>query len=200
MRPILAFAVAITLASCAVAEERPVEIPLKEVCAYQMPGTQDVGKLDEGQAQGFLVEPILKTLQRHPREPERAFAVEGEGLEALRNVYKVRVAGEDPPKHLPAGKKMSIVFFSYLDQPAVQLHHVEREGMEIVIRYRFRPREELGLTSHFALIPMKLPPGKYQVKIVESPMAKKYVDLGFRPIPKSAALEVICRPFEFIVK
>lgn len=196
MHRYLAIVIAASISSSALAEE----ISLKSVWAMDMPDTQSLNSLDDGQARGFLVEPIAKTL-KSVEKPDSGFAVSGSALSALRAVYNVRVGGDEILRTLPSSEKVSLVFLSYLFQPAVEIRSVVRKENEFTICYRFRPREEMGLNSNLAIIPVgKLKPGKYAVKIERAPTADKFAQLGFRPIPQEAADKVICRSFEFTVE
>jgi hypothetical protein len=196
MHRYLAIVLAVSISSTAIGEE----IPLKSIWAMDMPGTQSLNALDDGQSRGFLVEPIAKTL-KSVEKPDSGFSVTGSGLSALRAVYNIRVGGEEIPQTLPDNEEISLVFFSYLFQPAVEVRSVVRKENEFTICYRFRPREELGLNSNLALIPVgELKPGKYAVKIERAPMADKFAKVGFRPVPQEAADKVICRSFEFTVE
>ena len=194
MHRYLAIVLAVSISSTALGEE----IPLKSIWAYNMPGTQDLATLDDGQARGFLIDPIRKTLGKVSKSPDAGFLVQGVGLEALRNFYQVRVGGEEARTTFPAGDDLSLAFFSYHSSPYVHLHKVERKGNEIIVRYRFAPHESRELSEHFALIPLQdLKPGEYSVSVAQSPMAKMYIDQGFSPIPESLGKKIVCKPFSF---
>jgi hypothetical protein len=196
---VAAFAAMFGCMPCAIADE-PVTIPLKEIWAYRMPGTQEVDKLDDGQAHGFLVEPVLKTIKEESETIKLGSQTEpGKGLAALQQLYRIRVAGFDAPT-ITVDDDVSVIFISYYSQTNVELHKVQRTGNLIQINYRFQPKDEKGMRSHFALIPFgKLPAGKYHVKIEQSPMEQKNVDLGYPSIPGSYASQIICLPFDFSV-
>jgi hypothetical protein len=92
------------------------------------------------------------------------------------------------------------VFFSYQFAVYVHLHHVEHRGNVVEIYFHFVPHETMDSTEHRALIPLgTLPKGKYCVKILRSPMAKKHVDLGFQAVSDEDARRVVCRSFSFSV-
>jgi hypothetical protein len=193
---ILALAVTVELASLAVADEEPVRIPLKEIWAYEMPGTLDINQLDQGRAQKELVEPLLANIEENWAN-DRGSAVPGEGLEALRAFYKIKLKEREPAllsKKLP----ISIVFYTRLLYPYVHLHSIAKERNVVTIRYHLIPHRTADSTQHIALIPLgKLCPGKYVVKLERLPMDGSK-EFGL-PEPSQEQERKICKPFSFTV-
>ncbi len=96
---------------------------------------------------------------------------------------------------------MSVVFFSYQEGNYVHLSRIELHGNDILIQFRFVPHETAVVTEHFALIPLgKLRAGKYQVKVVQSPMEQEYIDQGCVANDESDVQRFVCGSFEFSVK
>lgn len=179
-----------------------VEIPLDQIWAYKMPGTRDLRELPAARADERLIASIRRSLEPKldHKQAERGFAVLGTGDEALRHAHDVLVSGDDATVRFPAGKELSAIFFTYQSPFYVHLATVERTGFAIKISYRFVPHESGETTEHVALIPLgELPPGRYRVSVKSAPMEKKYTDQGFPPIPDSAGLQLVSRPFHFIV-
>ena len=185
-----------------------VKIPLDEIWAYKMPSTRDVRTLERDKF-APTTEEIRKALGPTPLEkpgpikmpaPKRGFAVVGGGRDALQQTYSVLVDKQKPPQQLPAGSEITLIFTSIQSQRYVELDEVERQGNDFVVRYRFVPHETAEVTEHFALIPLgKLPTGKHSVQIVQSPMEKKYLDRGFRPMSDADARRIVCGSFSFSV-
>lgn len=180
-------------------ERRAEVIPVAEIWAHRIPKTRDVNKLDNGQAQGFLVDPILVTLKRIEKA-EPGAAVRGEGLEALREVYRLRVRKEAEGR-LTNDHSISVFFFTSSLGMSIRLVSAERDGATITVSYQFLPNEQLASSRHFALIPLgKLQPGKYRVRFDRTPMAEKYRKLGFKDPTPEAMANLICDSFSFMVR
>ena len=183
-------------------ESEPKVIPLKEIWAYNMPGTLNVQKMDPDQP-GGLFEEIRRSLWAFPskdKDARKGFAVSGTGLEALRQVHAVLVEEQDPEQTFPANSDISVAFFSYQDSRYVHLHRVERQGNVVNIRYRFVPHETEEATTHFALIPLgKLSSGEYRVNVIQSPLEQKYVEQGFRSLSDTIARRIVCNSFSFSI-
>ena len=51
---------------------------------------------------------------------------------------------------------------------------------------------------HFALIPLgKMSLGEIEIKIVQLPMEKRFVDAGFKPVDASIEARTVCGSFKF---
>lgn len=195
MRHILALAVAISSASCSLAEEKPVETPLKEIWAYDMPGTRNIDKLDDGKARKELIEPLLENIQESwDRDDNRGMAVRGEGLQALQEFYRVKVKGKDRQTVFKADDPISLVFYTKPTGVYVHLQSVLREGNQFTIYYKLVPHAERIGSQHLALIPLgKVAPGKYRVNIRPLPLETGHPDLLPRQIQR------VSKPFSFAV-
>ena len=183
-------------------DPEPIVIPLEDIWAHNMPGTLNVLKL-ASDPQKRLVGEIWRSLWAFPSEDKDAragFAVSGSGLEVLRQVHAVLVEKKDHKQTFPTNSEISVTFFSYQTHPYVHLHRVERQGHVVNIRYRFVGHETEETTSNFALVPLgKLPPGKYRVNVIQSPMEEEYVTSGYRPINNKIARRIVCNSFSFSI-
>lgn len=199
MRPILAFAVAFSLASSAIADDKPVKIPLKEIWALNMPGTKNIRELKGQQSDDSLVIQLERLLHsKQIKARRKGFAVPGTGLAALNRAYAGLFEKQTTHESLAAKNEVSLVFFSRPSSDYVHLQSVERQGDQITIKYVFVPHKTRELSAHFALIPMgKLPAGKWRVDVVKSPMAQKYLNAGFNPVDDNVARGIVCAPFTF---
>lgn len=194
-RPILILAA--LSASFAVAEEKPTEIPLKSIWAHRMPGTRNINELDDGRAQKTLIGPLLKHI-RKTWNNDHGVAVQGEGLDALKHFYRIEVEGENI-ESLPPNVPISIVFYTNLTDPYVQIRSVTRKGNQITIHYHFTPHRTAVSPQHIALIPLgKMTPGKYDVKIERLPLEREYVDQGMRE-PSPEQVNFVCDSFSFLI-
>lgn len=200
-------------------------ISLKDIWAYQMPGTHDIRELEpkvygvkdkdppvEEQERRFresLIHHILRALAPPKMEkegpvpvaaPEPGFVVVGTGKHALREVHAVLVDKKVSNRPLPANSELTLVFFSHFAGSYVHLSAVKRQGGVIEIDFCFVPHFTSEVSSHFALIPLgKLLPGKYSVKISELPVAKPVVGADSTRLHPDWQRELICKPFEFTI-
>lgn len=183
----------------AIAGEGVVTIPLKEIWALDVPGTRDLRKLTDQRPDIAIAERIDRILQVNPTKGNRkGFAVAGEDLAAVKEALARLSDKRAAPESLPSDMEVSLVFFSTPFSYYVHLQSVERRGDVITIKYAFVPHKTKELTAHFAIIPMgKLPVGKWQVKIVQLPMAQEYKAAGFKPVDSKTAREIVCAPFVF---
>ena len=163
----------IVLLSVSASAEPPkdtVTIPLDQIWAFDMPGTRDIRELEP--ERGPMVSSIGRSLSHAPAKGETvkpAFAVRGDGLQALRGAHAVLVEDAKPDSMFPVGSKLSVVFFSYQLGSFVHINNVERRGDVVEVQYRFVPHRTREMTVHFALIPLgELPHGKFTVQIIQS--------------------------------
>lgn len=211
--------IVLTVSQMSYAEEKPVVIPLKEIWAFEMPGTRDIRELEpdkfgprirklntaEQIARGekSLTNQAISHL-KHTKPGQAAipaFAVAGTGVDALREAAAVLSGKKKPQATFSANSDVSIVFFSYLCGSYVYLDKVEQQSGLIVISYRFVPHETREVTNHLALIPLgKLPPGEVKVDIKRLPLEKKFLDVGFKELPSSAGSQIVAQSFRFTVK
>jgi hypothetical protein len=218
MRLAILFAVWAGCASFVAADDKPVEIPLTAIWAWQMPGTKDVRDLEPDafkvnanlstdeqlkRQAGSLTSGILTALAplKANQKAISAFAVTGTGGGALREAHAVMVDDRKPSSSFPANEELSVVFFSHSFGCYVHLDKAKREGHRIRISYHLVPHRTKELTSHFALIPVgQLPEGTIKVEIIQKPMAAKYVNAGFKPVAEAVASRVVSRPFDFLIQ
>jgi hypothetical protein len=189
--------------------DEPTEIPLRDIWAYRMPGTREIGKLEKDRPPqwnyGRLIRDIrnvLGTARPKGKDAGTAFAVSGTGIDALREAHAVLVEEKKPRDKFPAGNDVSIVFFSYSFGSYVELNSVRRRVHDIDIRYRFRTHATMDLTDHIAIIPLtSLTDGKYRVNVIQSLVDKKvspkYESRFFEP---EVASKIVSGPFEFSVE
>ncbi len=190
-----------------------VEIPLKDIWALDMPGTQDIRKLEatatskdeKNDADLPLISRIRGATAKPRGEPREAFAVLGSGIDALRRAASDMAGETKPQESFPAGSDVSLVFFSYTTGMYVYLDKVERRGNFFEIKYHFVPHLTKEMTDHFALIPLgAIESGVYSVDIVQSPMDMSRVSTaGKKPAATTdakSAEKFVCRPFSFSVR
>jgi hypothetical protein len=184
--------------------ERPVVIPLKDVWAFEMPGTRDVRELEldfKKSNRSPLTSGILRTLTSNElgKSTKPAFAVPGTGGDALREAHAVLVESKKPRASFAVNEKLSVVFFSHSFNYYVHLSRIEQQVDKVVITYRFIPHREKELTRHFALIPLrKLPRGTVKVEIIRARMQPQSIT-GFKPLGAATDAQVVARPFQFEV-
>lgn len=194
-------------------------VSLDQIWAYDMPGARDVCELEPDNfgeqtrtlpdaerislSKDSLTQQIRRAIKYSvPRSTDAkpGFAVLGRGLEALRAAYQVLVRGESIQATFPEDAEVSLVFFSHLAGSYVRLENAERRGNKIEIRYRFVAHRTKDATNHFALIPLgKLPPGKYQVDIVQLPIEHPNRTAEMAYLPPDKARRIVCQPFSFTV-
>jgi hypothetical protein len=172
--------------------------PLKETWAYKMPGTRDINELGSPRAKDSLVQKALRQI-RDTWDQETGMAVQGEGKEALKNFYRIRVDGLRR-NEVSAGAPISLVFFTRLTGPYVHLHYIEMVGNTFTIHYRLAPHRSANSPQHLALISVgKLDPGRYAVQVERTPMEKHFEDMGI-PEPPDRHAEDVSRSFNFEVR
>jgi hypothetical protein len=141
MRLLLALMFIVSTASRAVADKKPVEIPLKDVWALDMPGTRPMrhGAPPDKAPEAPLVADIRQALYRVPvnQGPGKGFAVTGVDMDALRNAHSVIVKKQKPKDTLPADNEVMVAFFSRSAGSYVHIKHVERRNNEVIISYHF---------------------------------------------------------------
>jgi hypothetical protein len=205
------------VAATQIEKTEAVEIPLKEVWAYQMPGTRDVRDLEPDKFgpqirklssaeqlkkyEKSLTSQVLGQLDFNKlgQKANPGFAVAGIGADALHEAAAVLSEKKKPQTSFPANSYVSVVFFSHQSGYYVHVDKVEQQPGLVVISYQFVPHESRNLTRHFALIPLgKLPPGKVRVDIKRSPMQKKLIDAGFKEADRSDESQV-AQSFRFTV-
>lgn len=193
-----AFLLTVPANSSSAAESETVTIPLDSIWARNMPGTQDIRKLDWKQIQWkeLLTGPqgALPLMKKERAEP--GFVVAGTGQAALVAAHKK--SADDPtkpPQSLPHGKECTIVFFTYAFSPGFALDRVTRRDNVIEIYYRYNPSGLDSFATYIALIPLgKLESGEYKVKMVNVPteLTRELPEYTADLVPK-----VVCQPFSF---
>jgi hypothetical protein len=206
------FAAILGTATLSAADDaKPIEIPLKDIWALDMPGTKEVRKLEpagagsgDPQSKSFvpsLIQEIAEAI-KYPtaKGPEEGFAVDGSDKTALQAAHDVLTGKKKRQAALSADSETSIVFFSYIFGFYVHLESVKEYKNVIEIRYRFVPHMTREVTQHIALIPLgKLAPGTYRVDIIRD-------RTGEKPVESSAGSgqdwenKIVCKSFEFSIK
>ncbi|MAT72420.1 MAG: hypothetical protein CMJ58_23190 [Planctomycetaceae bacterium] len=182
-------------------------IPLKEIWAYEMPGTKRLSTATKDgkyvMENGADVVYITRAMVRFQIDDKhgQAFVVEGEGPKALPRVRKIFEGKSMPDQMFKSGMPLSLVFFTEMSGTYVFLDEVRATGRSIEIRYRFHPHRTRDATVHFALIPLgKLPPAQYEVELTQVPVAKEFQKQGYPAINEEWAEELICRPTRFEIR
>jgi hypothetical protein len=161
--------------------EGRVLIPLKEIWALRIPGTKDATKLgavktSEGVSKNLAIDALSRFFGARLSKREKAgpaFVVEGVGEAALKNM--AAALKSTPEKLVPAGKELSLVFYTHLSSYYVRIDAVERAGNKFVIPYQLVTHPTYNMTFHFALIPLgKLQPGEYTVELEQLPTIDKF--------------------------
>jgi hypothetical protein len=193
-------------------------IPLKDIWAYQMPGTRDVRELEpdkfgprirklssaeqlEVTGKSFLSQLGSRLQSFKPGQPApQAFAVAGTGADALREAAAVLSGTRKSQLSFPENTNVSVVFFSREFNYYVHLDKVEQLPGQLSISYRFVPHETKDMTQHVALIPIgQLPPGTVKVDIKRLPMGTKFSEAGFKEPPGAVDSQIIAQSFRFTV-
>ncbi|MAT70332.1 MAG: hypothetical protein CMJ58_12505 [Planctomycetaceae bacterium] len=186
---------------CSPAADDTREIPLKRVWALDMPGTQSVRRIDWVRPQDSMVDPIRAKLRKSKlSQLPPGFVVRGTGREALKNVYRVLVRGEDPLASHSDANELSIVFLARLSSRYVHLKEVKvsTSDHKVCLTYTLVTHETQELTEHFAIIPVGvLPEGRYEVsfslatpKELSGIEAKKYREYASRVVPKGFSFAI----------
>jgi hypothetical protein len=196
------------------AAEETVTIPLEEIWALNMPGTQNVYKLDPGKVSLEISNEELRKVSRvaaikhvltsRPRVGESvgpAFVVNGTGAEALKNAHAVILdekSKADPRRVFPPNSELSIVLYAHCSGRYIWIRRIWRAGGMIRIQYSPMTHETAEATVHLALIPLgKLPEGVYRVKVQEMPT---FDPEGSLIEGMSAPDQTVSRSFSFELK
>ncbi|MGL4513735.1 MAG: hypothetical protein ACRCT8_11650 [Lacipirellulaceae bacterium] len=182
----------------------PIEIPLQDIWANQIPGTKSISKFDLSrlprQCGELSTGPLggRKHTNESPAPP--GFVVRGAGFEALVEAHRPLLPEQAPVDVFRAGEPLSIVFSSRTYIWYVHVIAVKQEGDAFVVEYRFVPHETRELTSHLALIPIgPLTPGEYTVEMKALPHEAAWTAAGFPPVSPQVARRVVCSSFRFRV-
>jgi hypothetical protein len=174
-----------------------IEVPLSRIWATDMLGTRDVRELGSPRAEDSLVERVLKQV-RHTWNKDQGYVVSGEDAEALREFLRLRESGE-PRNSLTEGEPVTLVFFTKVMGPYVELLGVYKLDTEITIQYRLVPHLTKDSRQHLALIPLgELTSGNYSVKLERLPVEQKYLAQGMQE-PSMQQSDNVCGAFEFSV-
>jgi hypothetical protein len=158
----------ILVLTCSCGGAEVVEIPLSEVWAYRMHDTKQLEDATDSLTgkdiapEGIVLRSILQRLREaEVQDAGVGFAVQGVGLEALKNAHKVIVEGDTPVESHQIGKPCSVVFYSHMFPEYVQIRRIEQHQQRLRVEYWFEPHATKELTSHLALIPIDTSlPGK----------------------------------------
>lgn len=203
--------------SLSYAEEskKPVEIPLDQIWALDMPGTKDIRTLENQEKfKGMLMADIIKSSlventksmlsSRHlPRAGESAgpgFVVLGKGLEALKEANAILNKKKDQEKTFPVNQELSLVFFSYNFPRVIEFDEISRTDDEITIKYHFHDHGVMLNKTYFALIPLGvLPAGEFSVRLKRlSDTSRENVISN--PVALETARRVVPDSFDFQVE
>jgi len=194
-----------------------VNIPLDQIWALDMPGTRDVRDLEPDFSKQRLsnkemihrsmIEQIRRAHNANhwPKGNENAgpgFVVEGIDLESLTQARDVFLEKQKRYETFPAGTDFTIVFYAYETGVYVHLDKVIRDDNIINVHYHFTTHSTAYVTSHFALIPVgKLPPGSYQIKMVQRPVQAQPGDgwASTTPVKPEFVDRFVCKSFQFEV-
>jgi hypothetical protein len=214
MRAIFFFAI---LFATTVRADEPVKIPLKDIWAYNIPGTTEISEKElppkdatPAQLMQFDRTSLVRQtyIELGVRKPgqlaDEGFCVAGEGLDALKAAHAVLVKHEKPPRKFEPETEITLVFFAHSTGKYLYILDAERGGTTIRVQYRFKAHMQAYSTTHFALIPLgKLVPGQYSVEFVQKPIVSDEPP----DHPQVGKLEsdewvnrIICKPFSFLVK
>jgi hypothetical protein len=190
-------------------EPKPVEIPLKDIWAFDMPDATDVRELEpdayghtdltpqerDRRFKNSLVEGISRSLIVKPASDDQksGFVVRGTGHEALQEANDVLTKKKKPDSIFPADSELSIIFFVRLSGPDCLIDRIERTDKQFSIDYHLSWHIERNLSHQFVIIPIgKLTAGKYEVSI-QQPNASTDAD---REVDQRS----VCKSFSFEVK
>jgi hypothetical protein len=204
------FAWTIVCAQSPTENQKVVEIQLKEVWALNMPGTRELTDSKHGDTSDYVSEegPLLNEIRRslgylRPEKNEVAgssFAVLGDGMTAIKEAHAVMVKKKKPRDVFPAGRALSVVFFSHATNRYIHIQSIRRRASSIEIRYHVRPHLTANTSEHFALIPLgELPVGKFTVNMTPLPIENEFREQGFGPVDAKSLSRLVCKPFSFSV-
>ena len=177
-------------------------IPLSDIWALDMPGTKPMNRTLRGEPlayeapEGALLSEIVAALNYDPRRRPvvgECFAVEGQGLEALRAAHKVLVEGGSKQIKFRQGQQISLVFYSLSFNSYVHLAHVEQRPDTIQLTYLLVPHKTKEMTAHLALIPVFIPASVLVRVEVKPSMTDGLAAVDWGKWPK----EIVCSSFAF---
>lgn len=195
--------------------EETVEIPLDQIWAYHLPGTQDIRDLERKPenyneltpaeiAKASLVEQIRRALSHRNRQENEtagtAFVVVGANYDALGNTHDIFTGKAERRETVPSDHDLTLVFYTYSCGRFIRLDKVSRRANEITIDYHFEAHNTLEMTTHFALIPLQqLPLGEIQVNINQLSGTGPKWGPSASPIEPSRVRQIVCNSFDFSV-
>jgi hypothetical protein len=204
----------------ATAEEKPVQIPLKEVWAKDMPGTRNIRDLEperfgdqvkempDDEQNKLHLESLIAAIGNSLTMPRRSdnwitsgFTVAGVGKNALRQARDILAKKRPISESLPANEPVTLVFFAWENGVYVHLESIKRRGRVITVKYEFVSHLEHELTWHFALIPLgKLDDGNWKVIIEQAPVDPKYSGYGWKPEGLEVSRQLVSQSFDFVIE
>lgn len=212
-RSVSSFVILFAYQAFASAEEKPIEIPLKDIWALDMPGTRNLRDLDPSRkAEPRTVEEFIRTSlvertvqaldgNNWPKKGHRAgraFIVRGTDVDALHETYAVLSKEKKRGEFFPANQPLTLVFYSYSTGRYVHLDKVERDGQTINVHYHLVAHRTLDMSTYVALIPLgELPSGKMRVRIKQTPNEDQSSE---NYTADRVAQRLICESFEFMVR
>ncbi|MGL4514844.1 MAG: hypothetical protein ACRCT8_17285 [Lacipirellulaceae bacterium] len=191
--------VMVLAAAGTVSATEPIEaisIPLETVWAHDMPGTRDIHELQKefdkryppmGNEQESLLAIVARGIERRRGSPVgEAMAVQGSGLDALVNVFRVFTKQVDKSrgaKGLAGDDGVSLFFFTAYSPRYVHLKEITRSGSNVAVKYDLIPHLTKDLSMHLALVPLgDLPAGQYRVEVSAKPLTEDAVGAGFTDV------------------
>jgi hypothetical protein len=148
----MALAIVSVCAGSAIAanvDGEPDTIPLKEIWAFDIPGTRNIRELEPKPERGLsadelirrsFVEQIRWSLNPNflPKEGEtagEAFVVAGIGVDALDKAHGVLVNKIKRVDSVARDEELSLVFYVYNSGRSVRLDEVQRHGNTVTVKY-----------------------------------------------------------------
>jgi len=202
-----------------------VVIPLDQIWARSIPGTQDIKTLEpdhfrpaEGllagqkQAKHFfnsLSHQIYKAIDRRAETKKPigpGFAVAGSGREALKAAKEIMEQDQIPPQIFPAGTEISLFFFTRGLGMRFKLKEVRQSNETVTIGFQFGSYStsdpvEMMSAYRFALIPLGKPvSGDLAVNMIEQPPKNKFENIDLPISYKQRAKKGICKSFTFTIE
>jgi hypothetical protein len=153
------------------ASAEALDIPLKEIWGYSMPGTKDISELDsENEDPMQSVSSRIRRANSQMKMWEKAgkgFAVSGTPQEALAEAERVFTAKKQRTSVFTPEDEISLFVFTRGGGGSALLERIVRDGRQIRVEYHIGSRSEGGVPLHLALVPLgKLDKGRYSVEMI----------------------------------
>ena len=175
-------------------------IPLDHIWAQSMPNTKRISALDPRKDEPNAMSAVsaINRLLSIRSSEENAKAgqcclVEGEGKESLYSALAIIEKRQPIPEFMPAGKPLTLFFYTHFAPGYVCLDSVYWEGTRLKVNYKVVIHQTTEATIHFALIPVgKLSAGKINVDVIEvkPPIAYRNQAVADRAVCDSCAFDI----------